>query len=81
MVSIGILLFCLLLMLAVVMLYLYCPKRINIKITKHPDGTYRLKYSWGWHDYDDSFSEHHQTIDGLKNRLAEILDKTEWKKE
>ena len=59
----------------------YKPRRIGLDVTRHPDGTYRLRYSWGWHLFGGLQREHHQTVASVEERIKEILEKTEWKKE
>ncbi len=74
----AILAFLVLLLIAVI---LYRPRRVSIKVYKHPDGTYRLRYSWGWYHSDNDFGEHYKNIEELEARVAEILEKTEWRNE
>lgn len=57
----------------------YRPRKIYLTIQKRPDGTYKLRQAWGWHNFSAYENQYFKNLEETKTRIAEILDKTEWK--
>lgn len=57
----------------------YRPRKIYLTIQKRPDGTYKLRQAWGWHNFSAYENQYFKNMEETKMRIAEILDKTEWK--
>lgn len=57
----------------------YRPRKIYLTVQKRPDGTYKLRTAWGWHNFSAYENQYFKNLEETKQRIVEILDKTEWK--
>lgn len=57
----------------------YKPRNIGFKICKKPNGTYQLKYYWGWHNFSAYYNQNFETKEAMQAEINKIIDKTEWK--
>lgn len=64
---------------ALAFLVFYNPKTTRFKIKKKPNGTYSLQYGWDWHNFGDLYTEECETIEQLKTKINQLIEKTEWK--